>query len=337
MSSNPDHHPGHAPEPTRNDTAHAAAAPSARLSRGLARVRDGARFWADVVSKTGQAWLQSQAFIYAAALAFFTVFSIAPVLIIAVTVAGVVFGPKAAEGALLEQLEAVVGPQAAGVIETALANSQIAEAGIWPTLLGLAAILLGATTVFAQMQVSFNSIWGVAPKPSKNSLWLWVQARLRSLSVILAIGVVLLLSLLASVALNTVITYADQWLLVSAPFIRVLNGLLSLVVITLLFAAMFKILPDVQLRWNDVLLGAFLTALLFTLGRSLIAAYLSQTATASTYGAAGSLALLLLWVNYSALIMLFGAAFTRAYLEARGKPIHPTPLAVAVRQRLVGE
>lgn len=333
MSSTPDH-PGQAPQQTLNNSARDADAPS---SQGLARVRDGARFWAGIFSKTGQNWLRSQAFIYAAALAFFTVFSIAPVLIIAVTVAGVVFGPKAAEGALLEQLEAVVGPQAAGVIETALANSQIAEAGIWPTLLGLAAILLGATTVFAQMQVSFNNIWGVAPKPSRNSLWLWIQARVRSLSVIIAIGLVLLLSLLASVALNTAIAYADQWLLASAPFIRLLNGLLSLAVITLLFAAMFKILPDVLLRWNDVLLGAFLTALLFTLGRALIATYLAQTATASTYGAAGSLALLLLWVNYSALIMLFGAAFTRAYLEARGKPIRPTSLAAAVQQQWLGD
>ncbi len=319
MPSNPDH-PGQAPQSTQNRAA-----------------RDGAGFWIDVFSKTGQIWLQSQAFIHAAALAFFTVFSIAPVLIIAVTVAGVVFGPQAAEGALLEQLEDVVGPQAAGLIETALANSQIAEAGIWPTLLGLAAILLGATTVFAQMQVSFNSVWGVVPRPSKNSLWLWIQARVRSLSVIIAIGLVLLLSLLASVALNTAIAYTDQWLLVSAPLIRLLNSLLSLAVITLLFAAMFKILPDVLLRWSDVLLGAFLTALLFTLGRALIAAYLAHTATASTYGAAGSLALLLLWVNYSVLIMLFGAAFTRAYLEARGKPIQPTQLAVAVQQRLVGE
>jgi membrane protein len=295
------------------------------------------RFWTEVFRTTSQTWLQSQAFIYAAALAFFTVFSIAPVLIIAVTVAGVVLGPKAAEGALLDQLEEVVGPQAAGVIETALANSQIAEAGIWPTLLGIAAILLGATTVFAQMQVSFNNIWGVAPKPSKNSLWLWVQARVRSLAVILAIGLVLLLSLLASVALNSAMAYTEQWLFASDPILRMLDSLLSLAVLTLLFAAMFKILPDVLLRWSDVLLGAFITALLFTLGRMLIAAYLAHTATASTYGAAGSLALLLLWVNYSALIMLFGAAFTRAHLEARGQPIRPTPLAVAVQPRLFAD
>jgi len=294
-------------------------------------------FWTDVFTKTGQTWLRSQAFIYAAALAFFTVFSIAPVLIIAVTVAGVVLGPKAAEGALMEQLEQVVGPQAASVIETALANSQIAEAGIWPTLLGVVAILLGATTVFAQMQVSFNNIWGVAPKPSRNSLWLWLQARLRSLGVILAIGLLLLLSLLASVVLNSAMAYTEQWLFAPNAIVRLLDSLLSLAVITLLFAAMFKILPDVVLRWSDVLLGAFITALLFTIGRMLIAAYLAHTATVSTYGAAGSLALLLLWVNYSALIILFGAAFTRAYLEASGKPIRPTPLAAGVYRRLLDE
>lgn len=302
------------------------------LSQGHDR---GLRFWADVFAKAGQAWLQGQAFIYAAALAFFTVFSIAPVLIIVVTVAGIVLGPKAAEGALLEQLQEVLGPQAAGVIETALINSQLDQAGIWPTVLGICAIVLGATTVFAQMQVSFNNIWGVAPKPTKNSLWLWVQARVRSFTIVLTIGLLLMLSLMLSVGLRSVMTFAEHWLFAPDWVVVTLEFALSLAIVTLLFGAMFKVLPDVLLDWTDVLPGALLAALLFTLGRSLIAMYLATTATASTYGAAGSLALLLLWVNYSALIMLFGAAFTRAHLEARGKPVRPTGIAVVVHRKLL--
>jgi membrane protein len=294
-------------------------------------------YWSGILGAATNNWLQSQAFIYAAALAFFTVFSIAPVVIVVVTIVGLVLGERAARGELMDQLEELLGPQAAEVVQTAVVNSQIDQSGIWPTLIGFTAIVVGATTVFAQMQISLNQIWDVAPKPSRNSLWLFLKARVLSLTVVLAIGFVLLVSLLLSVAMRAVMNFAEQWLPVPGWALVGTEIFISLTVITLLFAAIFKILPDVVLSWRDVMAGALITALLFTVGRSLIAMYLANTATASTYGAAGSLALLLLWVNYSALILLFGASITRAHLEARGKPVIPRNTAVCVHRELVEE
>ena len=293
------------------------------------------RFWLGVFGAAGKNWLESQAFIYAAALAFFTVFSIAPVMIVAVTVVGLVLGEKAAEGEIMEQLQAGVGPEAAQMVQTAVVNSQIDQSGLLPSLIGIAAIILGATTVFAQMQQSLNAIWDVTARPSRNSALMYVRSRVLSLTIVLAIGFILLVSLLLSVALRTVITFAEQWLPVP-PFVLIGFELaLSFSVVTLLFAAMFRILPDVILGWRDVLIGGAITAALFTLGRSLIAIYLANTATASTYGAAGSLVVLLLWVNYSSLILLFGASFTRAQLEARGGTIRPKDTAVRVHRHFL--
>lgn len=293
------------------------------------------RFWLGVFGRAGQHWLESQAFIYAAALAFFTVFSIAPVMIVAVTVVGLVLGEKAAEGQIMDQLQDTIGPEAAGIVQTAVVNSQIDQSGLIPSLIGIAAIILGATTVFAQMQQSLNAIWDVAARPSRNSALMYVRSRVLSLTIVLAIGFILLVSLLMSVALRAVMTFAEQWLPVPGFLLIGLELALSFAVITLLFAAMFRILPDVILGWKDVLIGGAITAALFTLGRSLIALYLANTATASTYGAAGSLVVLLLWVNYSSLILLYGAAFTRAQLEARGGTIRPKATAVRVHRQLL--
>lgn len=294
-----------------------------------------ARYWINIGIAAGRKWLESQAFVYAAALAFFTVFSIAPVLIVAVTIVGLVLGEQAAEGQIMEQLQGVIGAEAAEFVETAVVASQIEQSGIWPTLVGMAAILVGATTVFAQMQISLNTIWDVAPRPSRSSIFLFIKSRVLSLTIVLAIGFILLVSLLLSVALRVVMVFAEEWLPLHGAVLVTVEITLSLTVITLLFAAMFRILPDVILSWKDVLVGAAVTAVLFTVGRSLIAMYLANAATASTYGAAGSLVLLLLWVNYSSLILLFGAAFTRAHVEARGKSIRPRNTAVYVHRKLV--
>ncbi len=294
-----------------------------------------ARYWLGIFQSAFSNWLESQAFIYAAALAFFTVFSIAPVVIVVVAVAGVFLGEMAARGQIFEQLNEVLGAEAAEVIETAVINSQVDQSGLVPMLIGLGATVVGATTVFAQMQQSLNQIWDVAPRPSRNSLWLFIRARVLSLTIVLAIGFVLMVSLLLSVALRAAIAFADQWLPVPGWTMVALEITLSLTVVTLLFAAIFRILPDVVLSWRDVLAGAFVTALLFTTGRSLIAIYLAYTATASTYGAAGSLVMLLLWVNYSSLILLFGAAVTRAHCQARGVQVPPRDTAVGVQRRFV--
>jgi len=307
------------------------------MARILEFIPSPVRYWVDILVAAGRMWINSQAFIYAAALAFFTVFSIAPVMIVVVAIVGLVLGERAAQGELMEQLQQVLGPEAAEVVETAVVNSQVDQSGIWPTLIGIAAIVVGATTVFAQMQQSLNQIWDVAPRPSRSSLWLFIKARLLSLTIVLAIGFVLMVSLLLSIALRAIMAFADQWLPVPGWAMVGAEIGISLTVITLLFAAIFKILPDVVLSWRDVLVGALITAILFTVGRSLIAVYLANAATASTYGAAGSLALLLLWVNYSSLILLYGAAITRAHLQARGRYARPRSTAVLVHRELVEE
>lgn len=293
------------------------------------------RFWLGVLGAAGKNWLASQAFIYAAALAFFTIFSIAPVMIVAVTVVGLVLGEKAAQGEIMEQLQDAIGPDAAAMVQTAVVNSQIDQSGLIPSIFGIAAIIIGATTVFAQMQQSLNAIWDVAARPSRSSAFMYLRSRVLSLTIVLAIGFILLVSLMLSVALRTVMTFAEQWLPVPGFLLLGLDLALSFGVVALLFAAMFRILPDVILGWKDVLIGGAITAALFTLGRSLIALYLANTATASTYGAAGSLVVLLLWVNYSSLILLFGASFTRAQLEARGGTIRPKNAAVRVHRQLL--
>lgn len=293
------------------------------------------RHWLSILAAAFRHWLGSQAFIYAAALAFFTVFSIAPILVVVVALVGLVIGERAVQGELFTQLEDTLGTEAAGVVQTAVVNSQIDQSGFMPALIGIVATILGATTVFAQMQQSLNQIWGVAPRPKRNNLWVLIKTRLLSLTIILAIGFIMMVSLLLSVALRSVMAFAEEWLPVPGWAMVGMELVLSLLVITLLFAAMFKILPDVLLSWRDVLLGAFITAILFTVGRSFISVYLAYTATASAYGAAGSLALLLLWVNYSSMILLFGAAFTRAHLEGRGKPIRPKSVAVCVHRELI--
>lgn len=295
------------------------------------------KHWFSIFRAAIQNWLDSQAFIYAAALAFFTVFSIAPVLVVVVALASLVMGESAVQGQLFGQLEGTLGPDAADMIQTAVANSQIDQSGIWPALIGVFATIVGATTVFTKMQQSLNQIWGVAPRPTRNNIWLFIKSRLLSLTIILAIGFILLVSLMLSVTVRAITAFAEGRLPVPTWTMVGVELGLSLLVTTLLFAAMFKILPDVLLSWRDVLLGALITAILFTVGRSLISIYLAYTATASAYGAAGSLALLLLWVNYSSMILLFGAAFTRAHLEGRGESVHPKSTAVRVNRELIAE
>lgn len=300
-------------------------------------MKTGISYWFELLKATVRLWLDAQAFSQAAALAFFTIFSMAPIMIVAVSIVGLVLGEDAAQGQLAQQLEAIIGANAALAVQTTVENSRIEKSGILPTLAGIGGMLLGATTVFAQMQTSLNAIWGVAPRPSRSSLFIYIKTRLLSLTVVLAIGFVMLASFLLSVLVRALVVFAQEWLPVPAALLLGLDGLVSLVVVTLLFGAIFRVLPDVLLSWRDVLLGAFVTGLLFTLGRSLIAYYLSTTATASAYGAAGSLVLLLMWVNYSSLILLFGAAFTRANVQARGLVVQPRPTAVRIHQEFVDD
>ncbi|WP_111411829.1 YihY/virulence factor BrkB family protein [Billgrantia lactosivorans] len=295
------------------------------------------RFWWNTVRQAFSLWLERNAFSYAGSLAFYTLFSLAPTVIIAVTVIGVVFGEDAAHGEIVAQLQGTLGEEAARAVEQAVAASRIEESGLLPTLLGFGGLLVGATTVFAQMQFSLNMIWGVTAKPSRNSLLIFLKQRLLSLAVVLAIGFILLVSLLVGVMVRALLQAIGESMPWIGPLTTGAEFVISLVVIAALFATIFKVLPDVVLSWRDVLLGALVTALLFAIGRSAIASYLAYTATASTYGAAGSLVMILLWVYYSSLILLFGAAFTRSYLIAKGREVVPRHSAVIVKRELVME
>lgn len=299
-------------------------------TRQLSDYQQATWYWFRVFRQAVQLWLDREAFTYAGALAFFTLFSIAPVVILAVQVIGLVLSTDAAMNEIMQQLTATIGPDAAQAVREAVLRTRIDEGGILPTLIGIGAMLIGATTVFAQMQRSLNNIWDLAPRPSRNSLTALLKSRLTSLTVVLSIGFVLLVSLSASVVVQAIMVFARDWLPIPPFMVVGVENLVSIVVVALLFATIFRVLPDAILGWRDVALGALVTAVLFSVGRYLIALYLSHTATASTYGAAGSLVLLLLWVYYSSLILLFGAAFTRAHSEARGIAVRPTSAAVRV-------
>lgn len=288
--------------------------------------------WYKVVREAIGYWSAAQAFVYAAALAFFTVFSIAPVVIVAVAVVGVVLGPEAASGQIMTELQDAIGTQAAQFVQAAVLSARVDTKGTWATVLGFALILVGATTVFSQMQNALNAIWDVAAKPDRSGILRLLLSRLMSLTILLAIGFVLLVSLLLSVVVRSIIAFAQDWLPMNESLLLWADFGVSLLLVTLLFATIFRVLPEVVLSFRDVLLGAFITALLFTLGRALISAYLARSAAASAYGAAGSLVMLLLWVNYSSWILLFGAAFVRAHLQYRGKPIVPRAMAVRVHR-----
>lgn len=283
----------------------------------------------------GKIWMDNNAFAHAGSLAFFTLFSIAPLVIVIVSIIGFFFGNEAAQGQIVMQLQETIGLEAAEAVQTAVARSSLDGEGILATLAGIVAMLIGATTVFAQMQNSLNAIWGVAARPSRNSFILFLRKRFTSLMIVITVGFVLLVSLSLSVTLRTLFRHVEGWLPLHSIIFNALEVILSLLITSLLFAAIFRVLPDVRLRWRDVALGAVVTALLFTLGRSLIAMYLAYTATASTFGAAGSLVLFLLWVNYSSLILLYGAAFTKAHLLARGGRIQPRRIAARVRHEMI--
>ncbi len=287
--------------------------------------------------QAGGTWLERNAFVHAGSLAFYTLFSMAPVVIIAVSIAGAVFGEDAARGEIVAQLDDFLGADAAAAVQEAVARSRPEVAGLLPTMTGILALIAGATTVFAQMQISLNRIWGVVSKPRKSGLLIMAKNRILSLTVILTIGFVLLVSLLLNVVLRALIRYADAWAPVPPLLLSSLELVLSLAVITVLFAVIFKVLPDAIIDWEDVWFGGAVTALLFVVGRYLIAFYLTYTAPASTYGAAGSLVLILLWVYYSSLILFFGAALTKARVLSSGKRVVPRKLAVLVREEIVEE
>ncbi|MGE0815808.1 MAG: YihY/virulence factor BrkB family protein [Vicinamibacterales bacterium] len=291
----------------------------------------------DILKDAAAHWSSRGAPQHAGALAFYTLFSLAPLMIILITIIGAVFGEEAARGEIAARMSGLVGARAAALVEDAVRRSRIDESGLLPTLMGIGALLAGATTVFAQLQSSLNQFWGVTSRPSRSGVIVFLSTRLESLGLVLVIGLLLLTSLVISTGIAATLQFASGWIPVPAPVVTGLDLLVSLAGATLLFGMIFKILPDVILQWRDMWLGAFVTALLFVIGRTGISLYLTRTAPDSTYGAAGALVILLLWVYYSSLILFFGAAITRAVIRQRGDRIVPKPTAVRVRREVVEE
>lgn len=270
---------------------------------------------------TFEEWRDDNASRLAAALAYYTVFSLAPLLIIIIAVAGLVIGQQQARGEVVAQIEGFVGSQSAELINTMLTNTNQQSSNIIATVVGLVTLLLGATGVFGELQGSLNQIWDVKPRPqtTQQGIRSLLISRVLSLGMVLVIGFLLLVSLV----ITTTLAALSSWVLGetsrTAFFGQALNFIVSFAVTTLLFALIYKVLPDIKIAWRDVLVGAAFTALLFSLGRLLISFYLTRSSVTSVYGAAGSLVVLLLWVFYSAQIVFFGAEFTQVYTRLRGE------------------
>jgi membrane protein len=252
-----------------------------------------------------------------AALAYYTIFSLAPLLIIAVAIAGLAFGMQAAQGEIAGQIQGLVGREGAKAIEAMIQSAHKPAHGVIGSMIGVFALFLGASGVFCEIQDALNCIWHVNPDTKAGILCL-VKARFLSFGMVLGIGFLLLVSLLLSALLAAVTKYLGGMLPIPAVLFESLDFLLSLLSITVLFAMIFKLLPKTKIAWSDVWIGAALTSLLFTAGKFVIGFYIGKSIAASAYGAAGSLVVVIAWIYYSALILYFGAEFTRVYARTLG-------------------
>jgi membrane protein len=251
-----------------------------------------------------------------AAISFYTVTSIAPVLLIVIAIAGLAFGRDAAQNALIAQLSGLMGQQTAEILQSAVASAAGKSSGILATIVGIITLFATASGVFGEMQSALNAIWKVHPTGTTVSRL--VRARAASLGLVAALGFLLMVSLVVSAALTAFGNQINSILPFGRLLLSGLNFVVSLLLISVLFAAIYKVLPDRHLEWRDVAVGAVVTAVLFTIGKSLIGLYIGSSAVASSYGAAGALIVLLLWVYYSAQIFLLGAEFTKVYANRHG-------------------
>jgi membrane protein len=289
-----------------------------------------AKAWWSILKETGADWLDDNASRLAAALAYYTLLSIAPLLIIAVALVGLAFGDEAARAGISSEMTAIVGDQAAQSIQAILKQDRAAEVGIVSSMVGLVVLLLGASGVFGELQAALNTVWEVQAKPGRG-IWGLIKDHFFSFTMVLGVGFLLLVSLLLSAGLSAVGRFLSELLPGGEALWQVLNFVISLAVVTGLFALIFKIVPDVKIEWRNVWIGAAMTALLFTLGKFLLGLYLGKASFASMYGAAGSLVVLVVWVYYSAQILFLGAEFTQVYAKHNGSNIRPSANAVPLR------
>jgi membrane protein len=266
-----------------------------------------------------KAWNADNAPRLGAALAYYTLFALAPMLLVALRVASVFYDEASVRTEMMGQVESLLGTAGAQLVESLLQSTLTSQATLFATIVGGVTFFLGATGAFLQLQGALNTIWKVKPKP-RNSLVGFVFDRLRSFGLVVSIGFLLMVSLVVSTGLAAMAGWVGRTMPGAPIFWVVVNTMVSLAVITLLFAAVYRLLPDVKLRWRDVWTGAIITAILFTIGKQLIGLYLGRTSPASAYGAAGSVVVLLLWVFYSAQIVLLGAEITRIVVRTTRPP-----------------
>ena len=270
-----------------------------------------------------------------ASLAYYTVFSLGPLLLLLMSLASLFFGQEAIEGRIFSELNGLLGDAAAAQIQEIIKNIQFSGKTNLALVISIITLLVGATTVFVEIQDSLNVIWNLKAKPKKG--WLaFLKNRLLSSSLIISIGFLMIVSLLINGAIQGLMQILSRYLSsFTAVILVVVNIVVTFIVITVLFGIIFKFLPDAKIKWKHVRTGAVFTAILFMVGRYLIGLYIEQTATASTYGAAGSIIVLLLWIYYSAVILYIGAEFTEVYTETFGGTIEPAEYAVHVHQEEV--
>lgn len=282
-----------------------------------------------LLKDTSKKWYDRDPFRESAVIAYNAIFSLPGLLVVIITVAGYVFGQDAVSGELHKQISGVMGPDTAEQVKKMIIAANKSRGSILATILGVLTILIGATGVFVQLQKSLNNIWEVKASTSKSGVWTFLRTRFFSFGLIMSIAFLLLVSLV----LSSVLAAVGDWISGDKSealliVFKILNFVLSLVIITVLFALMFKILPDVKIKWHQVWVGAFFTGLLFVLGKSALGLYFGKAQPGSGYGAAGSVILILLWTSYSSMIVFFGAEFTKAYSDFYYGEVPPTDNAV---------
>lgn len=290
-----------------------------------------------LLKSTWASFMENNSFRHAAALSYYTIFSLPPLLIIVITTASTVLGAEAITGQLFHQLSSLVGAESAKFIQDSINDFNKQEKTGVAAALGIGILIFAATTFFVTLQESINDIWNLKVKP-RNNIWQFLKDRFLSFGLILSVGLLLLISFVISAVLTSFTDYLKQLLPdLAVVFIHIIDLILSLAVTTTLFALIYRFLPDAIIRWRDVWIGAVITALLFVIGKFLIALYIAQADPGSTYGAAGSAIILLVWVNYSALIIFFGAEFTQQFADKYGQCVQPKANAVRIQVREVPE
>lgn len=296
-----------------------------------------AKFFEKPFFKVGKAtimgFLDDKGMKLSAALAYYTIFALAPLLLLLISLAGIFLGKEAIQGKVFEELNGLIGASAALQIQEMIQSIELSDKSTVALIVGIFTLIIGATSIFGEIQDSINIIWKVKAKPTKG----WVKIlkdRLLSSSIIVSLGFLLIVSLIANGVILALMDRLSRFLPDMTVFIaNFLNTVISFIVIAVLFGAIFKVLPDAKIKWRDVRVGAFFTACLFLLGRFLIGLYISTTATGSTFGAAGSLIVVLVWIYYTSVILYLGAEFTQVYAEYKGHHIEPAEFAVAVVQK----